>query len=127
MNLIKYKILIFSVSIFLSSGLFQLNVTVFPQMVIASGTEGFTYTKLEDIEQRYEEIGQQHPQNYGWFQCRWHSAAADIYEEGGVDTFIKLWNAFKTQQENLNDREFADFLSQQVHPSVGDVMLKWDE
>lgn len=65
-------------------------LTVFPQMVIAGGTEGFAYTSLSDIEQRYEEIGQKHPRNYGWYQCRWHSAAGNIYDAGGIDSFIKL-------------------------------------
>ena len=102
-------------------------LTVFPQMVIAGGKEGYKYTQLNDIEERYDEIGQQHPQNYGWFQCRWHSSAADIYDEGGTDTFIKLWHALSNQHEKLNDEELATFLSEQVHKGVADVMLKWDE
>ena len=102
-------------------------LTIFPQMVIAGGKEGYKYTHLNDIEERYDEIGQQHPQNYGWFQCRWHSSAADIYDEGGTDTFIKLWHALSNQHVKLNDEELATFLSEQVHQGVADVMLKWDE
>ena len=102
-------------------------LTVFPQMVIAGGKEGYKYTQLNDIEERYAEIGQQHPQNYGWFQCRWHSSAADIYDEGETDTLIKLWHALSNQHEKLNDEELATFLSEQVHKGVADVMLKWDE
>jgi hypothetical protein len=102
-------------------------LTIFPQMVIAGGKEGYKYTHLNDIEERYDEIGQQHPQNYGWFQCRWHSSAADIYDEGGTDTFIKLWHALSNQHVKLNDEELATFLSEQVHEGVADVMLKWDE
>jgi hypothetical protein len=102
-------------------------LTIFPQMVIAGGKEGYKYTKLNDIEERYDEIGQQYPQNYGWFQCRWHSAAGDIYGAGGVETFLKLWNAFSEQREKLSDEEFAVFLSEKAHPSVADVMIKWDE
>ena len=102
-------------------------LTVFPQMVIAGGTGSYKYTSLADIEQRYEEIGQKYPQNYGWYQCRWHSAAGTIYDAGGVETFVKLWDAFSKQKEKLNDSEFASFLSEKVHQSVADVMLKWDE
>jgi hypothetical protein len=102
-------------------------LTVFPQMVIAGGKEGYKFTALNDIEERYAEIGQQYPQNYGWFQCKWHSAAGDIYDAGGVETFLKLWNAFSEQKEKLTDEEFADFLTEKVHQSVADVMLKWDE
>lgn len=102
-------------------------LTVFPQMVIAGGKEEYKYTSLTDIEERYEEIGQQHPKNYGWYQCRWHSAAGNIYDAGGVGTFIKLWNAFSEQKEILSDAKFAALLSEKVHQSVADVMLKWDE
>lgn len=102
-------------------------LTVFPQMVIAGGKEEHKFTSLTDIEERYEEIGQQYPKNYGWYQCRWHSAAGNIYDAGGVSTFVKLWNAFSKQKEKLSDAEFAAMLSEKVHQSVADVMLKWDE
>ncbi len=102
-------------------------LTIFPQMVIAGGKEGYKYTKLNDIEEHYEEIGQQYPQNYGWFQCHWHSAAGNIYDTGGVEAFLNLWNALSEQKEKLNDEEFAAFLSEKAHQSVADVMLKWDE
>jgi hypothetical protein len=102
-------------------------LTVFPQMVIAGGTDGFVYTSLSDIEQRYEEIGQKHPRNYGWYQCRWHSAAANIYDTGGIETFIKLWTAFSEQKDTLNDEELVSLLSEKVNQSVADVMLRWDE
>ncbi len=104
-----------------------LALTIFPQMVIAGGKEGYKYTQLNDIEERYDEIGQQHPQNYGWFQCRWHSSAADIYDDGSIATFVKLWEALSEQKEELDDTNFAEFLSNKVHQSVADVMLKWNE
>lgn len=102
-------------------------LTVFPQMVIAGGKEGYKYIQLNDIEERYEEIGQQYPQNYGWFQCRWHSAAGDIYDAGGVNNFVMLWKALSGQKEKLTDKDLAVFLSENVHKSVSDVMLKWGE
>jgi hypothetical protein len=102
-------------------------LAVFPQMVIAAGKEEYKYTSLADIEERYEEIGQEYPKNYGWYQCRWHSAAGNIYDAGGVSTFVKLWNTFSEQKEKLSDAEFAALLSEKVHQSVADVMLKWDE
>lgn len=102
-------------------------LTVFPQMVIAGGKEEYKFTSLTDVEERYEEIGQKFPKNYGWYQCRWHSAAGNIYDAGGADTFVKLWNAFSSQKEKLDDDAFAELLSSKVHQSVADVMLKWDE
>jgi hypothetical protein len=102
-------------------------LTVFPQMVIAGGKEEYKYNSLTDIEQRYEEIGQKYPKNYGWYQCRWHSAAGNIYDAGGIDSFAKLWTAFSENKEKLSDAEFITLLSEKVHQSVADVMLKWDE
>lgn len=102
-------------------------LTVFPQMVISGGKDEYKYTSLTDIEQRYEEIGQQYPKNYGWYQCRWHSAAGNIYDSGGVETFAKLWDAFSKQKEKVDDAELAILLSEKVNQSIADVMLKWDE
>jgi len=102
-------------------------LTVFPQMVISGGKEEYKYTSLTDIEQRYEEIGQNFPKNYGWYQCRWHSAAGNIYDSGGVESFLKLWDAFSKQKEKLDDTELAKLLSEKVNQSIADVMLKWDE
>jgi hypothetical protein len=102
-------------------------LTIFPQMVIAGGKEEYKYTSLTDIEQRYEEIGQKYPKNYGWYQCRWHYAAGNIYDAGGIDAFVKLWNAFSEHKEKLSDAEFVTLLSKKVHQSVADVLLKWDE
>jgi hypothetical protein len=102
-------------------------LTVFPQMVIAGGKEEYKYTTLNDIEDRYEEIGQKYPKNYGWYQCRWHSAAGDVYDAGGIETFVRLWGTLSNQKEKLNDEEFAAMLLEKVHPSIADVMLQWDE
>ena len=102
-------------------------LTIFPKMVIAGGTDGLKYTSLNDLENRYDEIGEQHPQNYGWYQSRWHWAAGDIYNRGGTTVFTKLWEALKLQKDKLNDDALASFLSGNVHQSVADVLLKWDE
>jgi len=102
-------------------------LTIFPQMVISGGKEEYRYTSLTDIEERYEEIGQKYPKNYGWYQCRWHYAAGNIYDTGGIETFAKLWDAFSKQKEKLNDAELAKLLSEKVNQSIADVMLNWDE
>lgn len=97
-------------------------LTVFPEMVIESGIEGFKYTTLEDFEERYDNMS---GQNYGWFQSRLHSAAKDIYNAGGKEVFIKLWNALKSNKQKLTDDELLKLLDEQVHPEVGNVLRKW--
>jgi hypothetical protein len=98
-------------------------LTVFPEMVIASGTEGFEYTTLDDFELRYDNMS---GQNYGWFQSRLHSAAKDIYNAGGKEVLIKLWNALKTNERRLSDSELLKLLDEKVHREVGNVLREWD-
>lgn len=103
-------------------------LTVFPKMVVsATNREDLKYTTLDALESNYDIISQQYPNNYGWYQCRWHMAAGNIYDEGGTQTFQKLWETLKIQQEPLNDLNFATLLSVKVHQSVADVQIRWDE
>ncbi|WEK36370.1 MAG: hypothetical protein P0Y53_02555 [Candidatus Pseudobacter hemicellulosilyticus] len=103
-------------------------LTTFPKMVVATtDTATLKYTTLQDLETNYNEIGPNYPQNYGWYQCRWHIAAGKIYDASNIQGFKKLWFTLKTQQEILNDKELAKLLNEKVHKSVADVLLKWDE
>ena len=101
-------------------------LTLFPRMVVSGGTKEFTYTSLTDIEARYEEIGQRHPKNYGWYQSRWHSAAAGIYEAAGPQIGPTLWAAFRKQNERLDDEALAAFLDASGAKAVADMMRHWD-
>lgn len=100
---------------------------VFPKIVVDGGKAELKYTSLTDFESKYEELGKQYPQNYGWYQCRLHLAAEQIYNAGRAETFKKLWATLKIQEDNLSDNDFATLLSKNVHQSVADVLLKWDE
>ncbi len=102
-------------------------LTVFPKMVISGGKAGLKYTSLTDLENKYDEIGQKYPQNYGWYQCRWHSAAENIYTLGGVKAFKKLWLTLKTQKEILDDDKLVTLLSKKAHQSIANVQLEWDK
>ncbi|MBC7947430.1 MAG: hypothetical protein H7Y42_06095 [Chitinophagaceae bacterium] len=99
-------------------------LSIFPNMVVAGGTRDFTFTTLEQFESKYEEIAMQHPRNYGWYQCRLHVAAGKAYDAGGKDVLVKLWRSLKSK-DNRNDKEFGDQLVREVHPVVGEVVLKW--
>ncbi|MBK7558536.1 MAG: hypothetical protein IPI54_09745 [Chitinophagaceae bacterium] len=101
-------------------------LTLFPQMVISNGTKEFTYTSLKDVEERYDEIVQRHPKNYGWYQSRWHAGAGAIYDAAGKTISGKLWNAFKDQKEKLADDQLAVFLETAADKSVADLMKNWD-
>lgn len=101
-------------------------LTLFPQMVVGSGAKEYAYTHLNDVEEHYDEIAMNHPKNYGWFQCRWHSAAATIYDAGGKELFKRLWTALKEEKEKIPDEKLAEFLETKVDPSVADMMRNWD-
>lgn len=103
-------------------------LTIFPEMVVATTDKSsLKYTTLEDLETHYNEIGPKHPQNYGWYQCRWHIAAGKIYDGSKMEGIKNLWSVLKGQKEILNDGAFAELLSVKIHNSVADVPLKWNE
>jgi len=98
----------------------------FPNMVVAAGTADYAYTSLQDFERLYTTLGMG-PKNYGWYQSKFHSAAKDIYNAGGKNVMKKLWISLKKHQEELTDEHFADILRKEVHPSVADVFIKWNQ
>ena len=97
----------------------------FPNMVVGAGTAEYGFTSLEDFERLYSTLGMG-PKNYGWYQCKFHSSAKEIYNAGGKEIMKKLWNALKNYQEQMTDKEFADMLNKEVHPLVGAVYSKWN-
>jgi hypothetical protein len=98
---------------------------VFPNMVVGGGTAMYKFTSLEDFEKLYATLGMG-PKNYGWYQSKLHAAARDIYNTGGKRVLRKLWKALKKHQEKMTDEEFAQMLTNEVHPSVANVYLKWN-
>lgn len=102
-------------------------LTLFPKMVVAmTDKRTLKYTSLQDLEQFYTQIAQQSPQNYGWYQCRWHMEAGSIYEAGGIPIMKKLWAVLKNQQTVINDTLLADLLTTNVHERVAAVQLNWE-
>jgi hypothetical protein len=66
----------------------------FPNMVVGAGMAEYKFTSLEDFEKLYPTMGMG-PKNYGWYQCKLHLAAKDIYNTGGKKVLKKLWKALK--------------------------------
>jgi len=98
---------------------------IFPEMVVAAGTAGYKFTALDEFENNYTELGKEHPKNYGWYQCRLHVAAKNIYNAGGKKVLVKLWKALRSTSAKMDDKQFALFLKRKVHKSVADVLVKW--
>ncbi len=99
---------------------------LFPAMTIqATDVTNLKYTRLNDFETYYNQIAQNHPDNYGWYQCKFHKAAEDIYNEGGVAAMKNLWAALLTHQEKLDDEAFAQMLADKAHPSLIKIIQQW--
>ncbi len=98
----------------------------FPNMVVTGGTAEYKFTSLEDFEKLYPTLGMG-PKNYGWYQSKLHSAAKDIYNAGGKNVLRNLWKALKEHQEEMTNEEFAAMLEKEVHVSVADVYLNWNQ
>lgn len=65
---------------------------LFPQMVIGGGTARSKYASLSDVKTKYNEIGRNHPRNYGWYLCHLHAAAGRIYDVTGKQVNRKIWD-----------------------------------
>ncbi len=103
-------------------------LTMFPEMVVATTERSeLTYTTLEELESNYDYIGKSYPQNYGWYQCRWHVAAGKIYDNSKLVAIKNLWRTLKEQRETLDDGSLAALLSSKVDENVSAVPLTWDD
>ncbi len=96
---------------------------VFPEMVVAGGAPG-EFTSLDQFEKYYNEIATKHPRNYGWYQSRFHVEAGVLYDKGGKEVLVKLWNALE-KQELMDDGAFAKYLSAEVHEGLGQLVKNW--
>lgn len=102
-------------------------LTTFPKMVVATTEKSkLRYTTLQELESNYNEVGQKYPQNYGWYQCRWHMAAGRIYDSGGLNAFVKLWSSLRQRKDVLDDAGLEKWLRENVHESVADVQKGWE-
>lgn len=94
----------------------------FPQVVANLGVAELRYRSLEDFERLYINVG---PQNYGWYQCRFHVAAKRIYEAGGVGALQRLWKLFLQSDEKVSDEQLAACLRADAHPEIENVLTGW--
>ena len=102
-------------------------LTVFPQVTVAGiPSSQLKYNKLEDFDTYYNEIAQNHPVNYGWYQCRFHTVAGQIYDSGGVNAMKNLWNALLAQKGKLDNQELSKILAS-AHPALAQAILNWDK
>lgn len=101
-------------------------ITVFTKTAISSfPTQRLKFTKLEDFEANYNEIAKNYPDNYGWYQCRFHVTAGDIYDAGGASSMKKIWNLLLSQKQKLSDDELLKLLSTDV--ALQKAITNWNQ
>ena len=83
------------------------------------------YTTLESFEADYNKIALEAPQNYGWYQFRFHHAARLIYNQGGKEVIKKLWDFLGKYKDKLSDVELKDKLAKEVHPYFKTLLEGW--
>ena len=69
------------------------------------------------------------PFNYGWYQCRFHVAAAAIYDGFGVGAARRLRDACAAPAragriKSLSDSELFDLL-ETADPAFGELARRW--
>lgn len=101
-------------------------ITVFTQIAVASfPVDKLKYTRLEDFEKYYNEIAQNHPDNYGWYQCRFHLLAGEIYDRGGISAMRRMWAALLAQDAILSEEALMQLLNS-THPAIAQALLNWN-
>ncbi|MDZ7362294.1 MAG: hypothetical protein ONB46_16475 [candidate division KSB1 bacterium] len=100
------------------------HLTVYPQGIITLGYRHLTHTRLADFERLY---GEMEPPNFAWYQCRLHVAAQRIYDSAGIEALCRLFGAIVQSSESLTDEQLAAHLQANVHPTVADVLVSWEQ
>jgi len=100
-------------------------LTLLPRYHVRGNEVSYEYTTLEEFEANYRKLGMEAPHNYGWYQYRFHVAADEIYEAGGVAVMVKLWKFLTKHQTRLSDEELIKSLEEEVHPYFGQLIANW--
>jgi hypothetical protein len=101
-------------------------LTLFADLVVAAGPGNHPCTTLAEIEEHYGRIVREHPENYGWYQVRWHQGARRVYESAGAQVVERLWAALRDHPDPLDDAAFLALLDERVDPALGDFVRNWD-
>jgi hypothetical protein len=102
-------------------------LTVFPAAFVSIEPPADWYSSLTDFEVHY--AYDMDPFNYGWYQCRFHVAAAAIYDGSGVGAARRLRDACAAPTragriKNLSESELFDLL-ETADPVFGELARRW--
>lgn len=98
-------------------------LTIFPQTIVALGSDQLEHRSLYDFEQLYAGM---EPPNFVWYLSRLHVAAQHIYDNAGIEAFRRLFKTIVQSSECLADEQLATHLQANVHPAVAEVLVSWE-
>lgn len=98
-------------------------LAVFPQAMVALGSNHLAHRALHDFEQLYAGM---EPPNFVWYLSRLHVAAQQIYDSAGIEALRRLFRTIVQSSESLADEQLATHLQASVHPAVADVLVLWE-
>jgi hypothetical protein len=68
------------------------------------------FTKLDDFENKYDELQQQNPGNYGWYQLALDQRVIEIYSQRGVEYLRTVKAEFPSGAPTLDSAQLLDKL-----------------
>jgi hypothetical protein len=68
------------------------------------------FKKLDDFENKYEQLQQQYPGNYGWYQLALDQRVIEIYAQRGVEYLRAVKEGFPTGAPSLDSAQLMDKL-----------------
>jgi len=68
------------------------------------------FTKLDDFESKYDQLQQEYPGNYGWYQLAFDQRVIEIYGQGGVEYLRKVRSEFPAGAPILDSAQLLNKL-----------------
>jgi hypothetical protein len=68
------------------------------------------FTKLDDFETRYNQLQQEYPANYGWYQLALDQRVIEIYTQSGVEYLQEVRNQFPEGAPTLDNAQLLNKL-----------------
>lgn len=68
------------------------------------------FTRLEDFESKYDELQQQYPGNYGWYQLALDQRVIEIYEQSGIRFLHEVREKFPAGAPALDSAQLLNKL-----------------
>lgn len=77
---------------------------------VGLGKSPHPFTRLDDFESKYDQLQQEYPGNYGWYQLALDQRVIEIYAQSGIDYLREIEKEFPTGPATLDSAQVLDKL-----------------